>query len=596
MYDRTKYTHGTAIAGHALAGGAGLLQAGEVVAGAGGTLVGNSRVEAGAQAGKAILSGLVGGTVEVNDWANHITQTQNRNAGYNAMMSAVKALNHIPGHQLQQYRNYAMSNNQAADFMGADSEGFLNRTGGADFMGKLKGVGVGIEEFGALAAQGSQAMGSRFNESQVIDSVKLENMGFYSAQQNMKNMGVLGAAGSQDPSTNLQKLIEEGMSRGLNSSKAIEMIVDNTARMTESTARAGVSADPTEFLTRSILSAMDKNNPNKEMAASIAYQTYQSEEGHRHNTAASFAGMVNVQSAMEGLGLKTDRASGVILSSMPTEMLNAYKGKGPDALKSFLEGRGVNVRDMDQSLFENDKLIDIMNKAGSISELNRSSGIGLVSGNSKQLLEEIGSAKDPRVRQALISGNDEKALTEEQRTLRQNVARGITLENPNANPGAIIGNAAILGGYAPKDETAKTLAELAPNTTRGEAQTERRLGNVQAMGAGEQGARLLGEGDSGAASIKALANTGRVAFERAGKHAEEAWSKAAADTATNFGKSANSLNSAAGRLDTVTKDLMAGTQAYKVVGERLEKVLEDMQKKAGDNKVMNWFREHIGGK
>jgi hypothetical protein len=170
------------------------------------------------------------------------------------------------------------------------------------------------------------------------------------------------------------------------------------------------------------------------------------------------------------------------------------------------------------------------------------------------------------------------------------------LENPNANPGAIIGNAAILGGYAPKDETAKTLAELAPNTTRGEAQTERRLGNVQAMGAGEQGARLLGEGDSGAASIKALANTGRVAFERAGKHAEEAWSKAAADTATNFGKSANSLNSAAGRLDTVTKDLMAGTQAYKVVGERLEKVLEDMQKKAGDNKVMNWFREHIGGK
>lgn len=579
--DRTKWGQIARGAGHTATAALGVVQGGEVAAGGLGEFVGNSRVQAGAEAAKNVLGGGLGVATEIADAAKGITATQNRVAGYHATMAAGKAFSHVQGYQLQEYRDYVMGLNGAASEMGGGAgEAFLNQTGGNDFLEKMKVQGVGLKEMGQLSATGAQMMGSRFSADQAIGAVALENLGHGTAMENMTRMGKLGAAGANDPNQNLQKIIEEGMQRGLNSSKAIDMIVENTARMTEENAKMGGYADPTDFLTKAILGATDANNPNKEQAARIAYDTYQAEEGARHNTAASLSGIINVDRNMKDTGVK-DRVSGMIMTNIPTSAINAYKGNG-EGLKTFLEGRGVKVDQMDPEMFKNDKLLNILNRNGSIAELGRQSGLGwALQGKGAELLAEIEKNKgNKRVQNALVYGNDPNALTQEQRALRQGVAQAYGLEGKNA--GAGIANAASLAGVFTRDKENEKKLSDEENSTRRALQQEGRRGNVRAAGAAQEGGKLLGSDEGGATGIKNLAESGRIAFEKAGVDAEKKWATAARDTAVNFGKSADLLNKATGKLDATAQNLMQGTATYKAttesIGATVKSVMAQLEK------------------
>lgn len=594
---RANFVHGGRMVTNTIGAGLGALQIAEAdTIGAPGAVLGNSRVEATAQGAKSMISGIVGDVEEGAAWYRQTEKARLRIDGTHAVVNAAKALNHIPGQQLQKYRDYTMGLNEAAGQMGGEAgEAFLNQTAGTDFLTRMQSQGVGLKEMGALSAQGTGMMGSMFKSSQVIDAARLENLGFGSADQNMHRMGILGAAGGQDPSQNLAKIVEEGMQRGLNSSKAIDMIVENTARMTEETVKAGGGADATEFLTKTILSAMDRNNPNKEMAGQIAYQTYQSEEGARHNISTSFPGIINVDRNMKDLGMGADRMSAALLTQIPTAMLNSYKGKSPEELKNFLEGRGINTGQMDQSLFKNGKLIDTLNKNASVSELAQQSGVGFAMGSPAALMEEILKNKgNKKVQNALIYGNDPNALSEEQQKLRRGIAGAYSIQGKNAAAG--IANAAVLAGVITDKENANTLAAMdanSGNTARGAAQREKRLGNIADAGAAAQGGRALGADAGGAEGIKNLAETGRIAFEKAGEKAEEMWSKAASETAQNFGKSSALLDKASGKLDDVADRLGGATDAWKVVsesfGNTMKRLMNELDKKTDE------VKEKLGG-
>lgn len=589
---RQNIVHAARMGTHGIAGGLGIVQIAEAdTVGIGGAFLGNNRVEATAQGAKSAISGGIGLIQEGAAWARQTEKAALRIDGTHAVVNAAKALNHIPGHQLQKYRDYVMGLNEAAGQMGGSAgEAFLNETGGTDFLAKMRKEGVGLKEMGALSAQGAGMMGSMFKSSHAIDAVRFENLGFGSSEQNMQRMGMLGAAGTQDPSQNLAKIIEEGMQRGLNSSKAIDMLVENTARMTEENALAGGTADPTAFLTK-ILGAIDQNNPNDVMAGRIAMDAYQSGEAARHNISASFPGIINVDRNAETLGLGKDRKGAALLTQIPTAMLNSYKDKSPEELKTFLESRGVShktMEGMDQSLFENGKLINILNKNASISELAQSSGVGYAIGSPGAFLEEILKNKDnAQVTNALLTGNDPNSLTDDQRTLRQGVIAGYSLNGLNG--AAHIRNAAVLAGVEIPKETNKTLDEMAleyENSTRAAGQNEKRLGNRADADTAAQGGKALGADAGGAQGIKSLAETGRVAFEKAGKDAENSWRDAASKTAQNFGKSAGLLDKATGKLDDVATKLGETTDAWQVVTKSFEtqmsKLFKDLSTKADE--------------
>lgn len=582
---RQGIVHGTKIATNVIGAGLGAAQIYEAGVGAAGTLVGNSRIEAGAQGAKSLVSGLVGGVEEGLAWSRQTEKARLRIDGTRAVVGAAKALNHISGTQLQKYRDYTMGLNEAASFMGgATGNAFLNETAGTSFLDKMQVEGVGLKEMGALSAQGAATAGSMFKASNVLDAVHLENKGFGSASDNIRRMGVLGAAGSQDPGANLSRLIEEGMQRGLNSSKAIDMIVDNTARMTEESMKAGGVADPTAFLTRAILGAIDKNNPNKEMALQIAQQAYQSGEGARHNTATSFPGFINIGRLQEGLGMGSDMLSAGVIAKIPTMMLEAYRDKPPDELKAFLESRGVShttMAKMDQSLFEQNKLIDIVNATGSVAELAMQSGAGYATGEPGAFREILLKNKgDQKKLNALATGLDPSSLTDDERTARERLAAAHSLSGGNL--AAVIRNIGSIEGIKFSDKTNATIDGQLQNEARAAAQDEKRMGNRAEGGQAGEGGKGLGADAGGTAGLKNLARTAKEAFATAGKNAETAWKDAASKTAENFGKSAINLNTASTKLGDAADNLIKNTDAMKVVSESFGAVVTKWGKEITD--------------
>lgn len=575
---RMDAVHAMRLVSMGVQGVVGGVQIAEGIGGAGGELVGISATENIARGAGGVIAGVGGAIEEGAAWYRQTEKARLRIDSTNAVVGAAQAINGIPGRQLQTYRDYVMGINETAGQMGGGiGESFLNQAASGAFIERMAGAGIGGKEMAALSFAGATSMGSMFNTEQIFGAAGLEKLGFGTAATNMQRMGTLGAAGIGDAGQNLAKLIEEGMQRGLNSSKAIDLIVENTARMTEESAMMGGGADPTEFLAKNILAAIDRTNPNKEMAAKIAYQTYQGNEGARHNIAASFPGIINVDRNMKDLGLGTDRMSAALLTQIPTHMLGAYKDKSPEELKEFLEGRGVKTGNMDPSLFQDGKLINILGVNASVSELAQQSGVGYATGSPGGLLAEglkLKGGGNNDVLSALITGKNMGVLTDEQRNLRSGVASGLAINGKN--PAATIANAFSLAGIQLPPEVQKTLAEMeaqASGTARGAATFEKRLGGMAEAGQMAQGANLLG-GGSGRQAIQALAQSGRDAFASAGANAEKAWTDAASKTAAGFGESVTNLNTSSGKLNDAAANLLASTDAMKVVSQSFGAILK----------------------
>jgi len=570
------------------------LQVGEAVIGLGGEAVGISATENASRGAKGLIGGAAGMIQEGLAWNRETEMARLRVDGTRAVVGAAQAINYIPGRQLQTYRDYVMGQNQAAKQMGGfDGEDFLNDTTGGAFLSRMEQAGIGAKEMSALSMSGATVMGSMFNRNQVLTAVDLERSGFGTAQQNMQRMGTIGAAGIGDAGANLSKIIEEGMQRGLNSSKAIDLIVENTARMTEQTVMAGGNADPTEFITKTILSAIDRNNPNKEMAAKIAYQTYQTSEGARHNIAASFPGIINVDRNMRAMGLGTDRLSASLLTQIPTHVLNAYKRKegqsAEDAeskLRAFLESQGINVQNMNPNLFKDDQAINILNETGSVAELAGQSGIGYVAGAPGEIVAAMKRLQnDPVALNAFISGKDPGSLSAADRKLRQNWAGGHKIST-GTDPAFALANAAANIGISVPNKTKISLAEMkAQNESMGAATDDQRLGGRAEAGQMKAGADLLGSGSTGKNAILQIAASGQEAFKSAGVNAEARWGEAASNTAAAFGKSAMNLDTSTGHLNGAAANLLGATDAMKVVSESFQAVVrrttEELEKRTG---------------
>jgi hypothetical protein len=568
LADRQNFVHRAKEVNAGIGAGVGVLQMGFAVGGTGGTVVGNNAVTNFAQGAQTFIGSTVSGIQEEAARQRQTEMGALRIQGTHAMVNASKAMNYIPGQQFQKYRDYVVGLNATATEMGGSvGEAFLNETSGTDFMQKMYDKGVGLKEMGALSAQGALGMGSMFKSSQVLEAVGLENSGFGSAANNMRRMATLGASGTGDPGQNLSKIIEEGMQRGLNSSKAIDMIVENTARATEESVKLGYKADPTEFLTKTILGAIDRSNPNKELAGQIAQETYRTGEAARSNISASFPGMINVARVTRAAGLEFDQATGLMMTQMDTKALNAHAEDTKEEFKAFLEQRGwrrSTIEGLGARLDDPKSFIQGINEAKAVSELSQTSGLSLVSGLPGELVQQIKKYKDrPEILEQIASLKDPNALPAELRDLRAPIA--LALSTANQNPDAVLRSVItqIVGPNWQPKETNNTIAqEAAKNKSHAEGQVEARGGKTAEVGQALTAGKYFGaSGTSGANAIESLANSLRNALKKAGTDAEEKWTTAAGESAASFGASAKSLNHASGQLDAAAKVLLEGSGA-----------------------------------
>src|SRR5688500_679142 len=140
------------------------------------------------------------------DIVDRPTETQARNAGNAAAMSANRQLNHIPGYQLQNLRDHMAGMYDASMNMGRSGENFLNDVSGVSFLNQMEVRGLGPEQAGKLASLGAANLGSRFNKNQILEAKRFENIGLGSAETNMQRMALLAGGSTQNPSKDLEQL------------------------------------------------------------------------------------------------------------------------------------------------------------------------------------------------------------------------------------------------------------------------------------------------------------------------------------------------------------------------------------------------------
>jgi len=541
----------------------------------GGAISGINPIEQAAQGAKSFASGAAGGIVEMAANQRQTEMAALRIEGQRAFMAAQKALTQISGQQLQGYRDYSMGINETAGALGGQSgEGFLGDVGGSMFLQRLSDAGIGTREFNSLSLRTANQAGSRFNTDQIFQAVDFErNLGIGNADINMQRIGALSASGQGNGAADLGRILERAVANGMNSSKAVDMLVENTARMSEQAIATGGTGEGAIDITRAIMAAVNPNNPNKELGLKLAQAIQQSAESARTNVATSAPGIINVDRNMKALGV--DRLSATLITKIPTSELMRLGGMDEASARLELETRGIDSSGMNSSLFKDGAWAQTIRVNQSTSELAQQSGVGYATGNPGAFMQELIKNKDnAKIRNALIYGGQDLALlSDSQRSLRRGVAAGYSLNDNSSSLG--MANAATLAGVTDEASAVEAQLKLRQNLT-----DEKRLGGAADSARAKEGAVALG--GNAASAISALAESGRQAFEKMGKNAENVWGKAAQETAANLGNSATLMDSASRKLETAATEMTKNTQLMAASGASFASAVSDAIAKIKD--------------
>jgi hypothetical protein len=510
-------------------------------------------------------------------------------------MSVTKELNHVTGYQMQQFRDYQMglmgAGAELGGGLGEESRAskFLDKAGGADFMGRMKGVGVGTMEFAQLAHYGATNMGSTFDADMVLRAKRNENMGWGTAQENMQRMTGFATAGSQNPQQSFEKVMERAVGSGINSSKALGIIAENTAQMVQQDNMKGAQADTSESLAKLILGAIAPGAHNQEFAVQAATEAYKGEEQWRTNTSTSFAGRIAVGRLQKDLDL--DYGSALKLGGIDSSVLAEWQDrmeKDPanrDAILKEAFSKGIDLSK--SKLWNKDAkgFLETANQDKTINEVEAGGtgfgwgATGKFAGLKKWIEEDPKDSATRQLREQMFMGvrgkdgrlhesdllqdpstpqsvRDAMLALARTKTLDERRAMGVNLHYSAA------GDAVLPDDFAQRKDF------------YGEGVREKSRGaRNQVDAAYEGGKTITGDADfKGGKGITGTAVTGDIHQASAGPEAQARFAEAAANAAHDFGASAHALNEASGKLDRAAQKLLDWSG-----GSKLDKI-EDVQK------------------
>jgi len=535
-----------------------------------------------ANAGIALGEGLANTAIYGKDAIQKISTSQAEIAGNLQAMNATRSLTHISGYQLQQYRDHLMSLNQGAQGLGDQAGNFIDQAGSSAFIDRMTGVGLGSREMGSLATFGSANMGSMFSADQAIRAKHYENQGWGSSQENMQRMAGFAAAGSQNPMQTMEKMLERAVGSGINSSKALNIIAENTGQLVEADNMRGSGFDTSDAITRAILGAVDKGNTNKEFAVRQAAETYKQEEDFKTNSSTSFAGMVAVSRVQKDLGLDFNSALSLQTTS-PAMRATWAKMAGEGKMKEVMQqmrNQGIDTSTSD--LFKsNPNEFFKKDAAGMLLTQVERGGAGWAT-TAAQSFPELWKWRSENGENAAIfrgEQGDENAPDWVKKSLLA-LNQSIRNTNKNANPLAIrrdMDRGGTGRAVLPQEGDMRQDAF-------GLTQEERSLGERQRNVAMQQGMKTIGAGSgSGTTGALAVATSGRINQALPGADAEAKWAEAAAKSAADFGASAVKLDNASGQLVIAATKLIefSGAASAGKLDLGFTKKLKEIESKMG---------------
>lgn len=495
--------------------------------GVGGHLLGNGGVStqemlSGAQ---NTVQGIATTSVNGADLLRGVSTNAAAIQGTQAQMEARRAVLKVQAEQLQGFRDFGVGMGVAAQGMGKRGEAFLTNTMSDGGMQNMVGARLSPEQMAQMSQLGVSSMGSQFQSSQVFAARGLERSGMGSMTENMQRMATLSSAGSNNPQAGLQSVLENAFTKGLDSSKAISMVAENTAAMVKGSAGAALGIDTTAASAALMTAGINRNNPNQEMAVSRAATAAELSNRLGTNTESNFAGMVNTSRLSKQLGISGDEA--ISLQKVDAATLRTLQGQSASAQSKFLMNRGIDA--------EGKRATDIV------------SGALAYKGNS--ILEAGGVG--------LAYGVDSDKL-------RSRIQNG---ENISKSDNLKLGKIAALSGFSGADELKSQISGLNA-TPSGEAKNQaaaglkgeggsatlktlddlRTSGFKQLSEAALQATKTLGGAKAALQEIAALNSQ----FEKIGATGGEGKFKdAAAVSAETFGKSTQQFEVAVGKFDSI---------------------------------------------
>lgn len=221
---------------------------------------------------------------------------------------------HIPGAMRQRLYDYGQGIRGASLEAGGLGNAFLTNTASASFLGRLQASRIGTDQFAQMSGQGFAQQGGMFAVDQIFAARNLERGGFGSMGTNMTRMGALAAAGSNNPQAGLQSVMEAAFTKSLDSSKALSMMVDNTAAMAGGSVGAGRGMDTTNASARIISGLVNPDMQNKEFAIQRAMSASQILNDINSGTSTSFSDMMGTAAIARAGGVS--RTQGIRLKSL----------------------------------------------------------------------------------------------------------------------------------------------------------------------------------------------------------------------------------------------------------------------------------------
>lgn len=333
-----------------------------------------------------------------------------------AELARLDALHHIDDMTTQAFVNHAMGiSNATVGLGGLQGAGFTQMTSSA-MLDRLAQVGISPAEAVKLTGMGVQTLGGQFNPNQITRAGALQQGGFMSANQFMGSLGQLSMVGG-NAAGNMEEILKNAVASGMDSSKAIGMMVDATAALSNRSAVMGV--DVTGGSVRTISKMMDelqREGVSANMRGGIAQdaaafsQAITGDRGLNLNTLARY-GQV---SSMFGNASRTQR---LVLSSLTAEQVASMRGAngadrarelGIDNLMVGADGKidETKLKALEQQQFE--QLTNTIVKRG-VSERTRKS---LINAGSLEKFEATATADEQRelIAAGILGGHSSRAV------------------------------------------------------------------------------------------------------------------------------------------------------------------------------------------
>lgn len=279
-----------------------------------------------------------------SDFARGTSAQANRLAGIQAQMQARQAINAVGASQAQGLRDMYTGLDVVGQSMGSRASSFIENSASAGNLQRMEDARMSPEQYIKMSQMGAANMGSTFNNDQVFAARNLEARGMGSMQDNMARMSQLASAGANNPKEGMESVLSAAMTKGLDSSKAINMMVENTAAMVSTSAGAAVGIDTTNAASSMLAASVNPNMANKEFAVQQAMTAAELTKQQTTDKGVSFLGMANTAGLRMGLGKQGINISGdqaINLQGVDIATLKSLQGD-PGKAAEFFKDKGIN--------------------------------------------------------------------------------------------------------------------------------------------------------------------------------------------------------------------------------------------------------------